>query len=337
MSAEMGFNIVDEIEKNINCNQENDNASSVQNTEEPDNFSMDNMSFVDITAVVMDHTEDLFEVTRGQDRFSSDYLKSCKTLIKAIDYLGSAYITKHALIARNFDTQRIKTLTCQRLQEMASFHIRKCDAALKENREKKQDFNFDLYRLLLDMAIVSQRLRVTNWKAYEFKCWMKKPHKIAETAMFFTENNKQSVNDKNKQPQPYRNVNAYEIQQNVIDEYENNSSNEEEEIFDVDFVSQHSMEMMKIEEPKIISSDCYDIENETGSEMDYSNMDPRRIVHEAAVKYGLDEKEEAMLYNASQFENVWEHFNQKIHDPVFCEQDPETANSYKKILAILDG
>ena len=114
MSVDQGCKIVDEIEKNINSNPENNTALSVQNTEGAEDFSMENMSFVDITAVVMEHTEDLFDVTCNQDKFSSDYLKSCKTLIKAIDYLGSAYITKHALIQRKFDTERIKILTCQR-------------------------------------------------------------------------------------------------------------------------------------------------------------------------------------------------------------------------------
>ena len=338
MSADQGCNIVDEIEKEINSNSENNTALSVQNTEEPEDFSMDNMSFVDITAVVMEHTEDLFEVTRNQDKFSSDYLKSCKTLIKAIDYLGSAYITKHALIQRKFDTERIKPLTCQRLQEMASYHIRKCDAALKENKEKKQDFSFDLYRLLLEMAFISQRLRVTNWKAYEIKCWMKTPHKIAETAMFFTDSKTQSGSKNNNQPKPYRNVNAYEIQQDVLEAYENKSSDEKIETFDVNFDnSDHSPEIFEPEEPKIISYEGYELENKTGSEQENENSDAMQLIHETAVKYGLTEKEEDMLYNASQFEHVMKHFIKKVHDQEFWEQDPETASSYQKILVILDG
>ena len=338
MSADQGCNIVDEIEKEINSNSENNTALSVQNTEEPEDFSMDNMSFVDITAVVMEHTEDLFEVTRSQDKFSSDYLKSCKTLIKANDYLGSAYITKHALIQRKFDTERIKTLTCQRLQEMASYHIRKCDAALKENKEKKQDFSFDLYRLLLEMAFISQRLRVTNWKAYEIKCWVKTPHKIAETAMFFTDSKTQSGSKNNNQPKPYRNVNAYEIRQDVLNEYQNNSSENEIETFDVNFDdSDQSTEIVETEKPQIISSDGYELENQTGFVQEYGNSDPMQLIHETAVKYGLTEKEEDMLYNASQFEHVVKHFIKKVHDPVFWEQDPETASSYQKILVILDG
>ena len=64
-------------------------------------FSTDSMTYLDISAAILDQTENLFQVTGECNRFAPEYLTYCKTLITAVNHLGSAFITKTAMHCRD--------------------------------------------------------------------------------------------------------------------------------------------------------------------------------------------------------------------------------------------
>ena len=117
MNSQKDLKMLDCLDKALDASGK---SPETKNSEHLSDFSTENMSFEDITAVIMDHTEDLFALTAVRDRFSSEYLSSTKTLLKAIRHLGSSFITKTALIARDFSVPKLEPLTARRLQEMVS-------------------------------------------------------------------------------------------------------------------------------------------------------------------------------------------------------------------------
>lgn len=306
-------------------------------TEHLSDFSADNMSFEDITAVIMDHTEDLFSLTVAQDRFSSEYLDSCRTLLKAIRHLGSSYLTKTALIARDFGVPKLEPLSARRLQEMVSFHIRKCDAAMKEIRANGGDFSFEHYDLLLELANSSQRLRATQNKAFDVKCWITEPHRLAETAMTFTKTNGHYINDTNDyRPQPFRSKSAYGLRKEVLDEYEQTRG------------ESYAMEVREPDVPMLPAAETAEkrdpADTEDRSEL-FALIDKRdpgmgaalSAADRKATEKGFSKAEKGLLFNAVQYETVREMIHEHLRDPERCARDPERAAAYRRVTEILDG
>ena len=145
-------------------------------------FSTDSMTYLDISAAILDQTENLFLVTGECNRFAPEYLTYCKTLITAVNHLGSAFITKTAMHCRDYPTQQIETLTVERLNQMLSFNFRKCNAALTEIQEKKQEFALDYFHMLLSFDTAMQRLRATQKRSVQMLLGLISPDTIASNA-----------------------------------------------------------------------------------------------------------------------------------------------------------
>ena len=191
--------------------------SSVYSKEQPRNFSTDSMSFEDITAGIMEQTEDLFAVTRTCDRFSPEYLKLCKLLVRSVNHLGSCYLTKTALIIKHYDESKLKILTSERLYEMMSFNFRKTEAALNEKKQTKKEFDTDLFTQMLTFAQVMGRLRTTQSRARDFELGLKDPRDYVSSSRYF--NNPDGTPCKtDKQAAPFRNYPSYELRRDVLQE-----------------------------------------------------------------------------------------------------------------------
>ncbi len=130
-------------------------------------FDTDSMTYLDVSAAILDQTENLFRVTGECNRFAPEYLSYCKTLITAVNHLGSAFMTKTALHCRKYSTEQIETLTVERLNRMLSFNFRKCNAALTELQQNKHEFDLNYFNMLLNFDSAMQRLRATQERAYD--------------------------------------------------------------------------------------------------------------------------------------------------------------------------
>ena len=327
MNTEPDVKVLAELDKAL------DTSAEKPHYEQLSDFSTDNMSFEDITAVIMDHTEDLFALTATQDRFSSEYLSSCRTLLKAIRHLGSSFLTKTALIARDFDVPKLEPLTARRLQEMVSFHIRKCDAAMKEIRANGGDFSFEHYDLLLELANSSQRLRATQYKASDVKSWIIKPYQLAGSAMAFTNNNGYYSGDTGDyKPRPFRSKCAYGLRAEVLHEYEQDRSEDPAEENDP---------LPPAAETAVPSNraDTKDY-SELFAFLDKYQPGLGKILTEAdkkATEKGFTKQEKAVLINALQYEPVREMIKEHLQDPKRCARDPEHTAAYRRVQEILDG
>ena len=192
---------------------------SVYSWEEPRNFSTDSMSFEDITAGIMEQTEDLFAVTRTCDRFSPEYLKLCKLLVRSVNHLGSCYLTKTALIIKHYDESKLKILTSERLYEMMSFNFRKTEAALNEKKQTKKEFDTDLFTQMLTFAQVMGRLRTTQNRVRDLELGIKDSCDYVRGTHSF--NNGDGIPCKrDKQAEPYREYPSYELRREVLQEAE---------------------------------------------------------------------------------------------------------------------
>ena len=127
-------------------------------------FSTKGMLYNEITADIMSETEDLFSLSGCCDRFSPQYLKICKTLTKAVDHLGGAYVTKAVLIDHDKPVTGLEPLTAERLNEMISFNFRKCKGALDEIKTTRKTFDLDYFNQMLVFANVMERLRATQYR-----------------------------------------------------------------------------------------------------------------------------------------------------------------------------
>ena len=127
-------------------------------------FSTKGLLYNEITADIMSETEDLFSLSGCCDRFSPQYLKICKTLTKAVDHLGGAYVTKAVLIDHDKPVTGLEPLTAERLNEMISFNFRKCKGALDEIKTTRKVFDLDYFNQMLVFANVMERLRATQYR-----------------------------------------------------------------------------------------------------------------------------------------------------------------------------
>ena len=173
-------------------------------------FSTAGMLFAEVTADVMAETEDLFSLSGCCDRFSPQYLKICKTLTKAVDHLGGAYLTKVALIDRELPVTGLETLTAERLNEMMSYTFRKCKGALDEIKMTRQEFDLDLFSQMLSCANVMERLRSTQYRALGMHFGAVKFNHIAERSLSFGKNgSNRPFEGKDSTNPPFRQAPSY--------------------------------------------------------------------------------------------------------------------------------
>ena len=195
--------------------------------EDANAFGLDNLSFEDCAASIMEQTEELFAVTRLCDRFAPQYLKFCKTLERSVNYLGSAFITKTAIHSYyNTVNPKLSSLTAERLHQMISFNFRKCNAALKESNRIHQSFDLDLYNQLLSFANVLERLRSTQQRALDINIWKVEPKKYVQRKNSFTDKDENKhFTDKQGGAAPFRESPAYAIDYDVVKQYQTQAEN----------------------------------------------------------------------------------------------------------------
>lgn len=196
---------------------ENCDGSKALMAENIDMFSADVMPFEDITAAIMDQTEDLFLITRSCDRLAPEYLKFCRTLEKAVDHLGSAFVTKIALESYDRPQPKIKTLSAERLSQMISFNIRKCNAALTEYNKIHQTFHLEMYEQLLRFGSTMCRLRATQKRAHNIALGNEDMYKESEKAGSFTDKDPaKKIIKRYISEGPFRSASSYEVRRDVL-------------------------------------------------------------------------------------------------------------------------
>jgi len=229
MAEEKDLKMLDELkaasEEISQVQNEKDDPAAVLWKENPDEFSSGNISFLQVSSIIFEQTEDLFAVTRTCDRFSPLYLRLCSTLLKAIDHLGSIFLTKVALLAEKRPIDGLEGLTANRLYEMVCFNIRKCDAALTEIKNTRFDFDLNYYNLLLRFAAAAQRLRVTRDKANYIGLGIISAGKFRKGLEYFpASEQKTGETSKNKQTSPFRSKAAYPLRYDALEEAKANSA-----------------------------------------------------------------------------------------------------------------
>lgn len=186
-------------------------------TEDLSDFSTSAMSFEDVTAIIMEQTEDLFAITGRCDRLAPEYLKFCRTLERSVDHLGSAFLTKVVLESKNIPQLKIRTLSAERLSRMVSFNIRKCSAALQEYNRDRQKFGLELYDQLLRFANVLARLRSTQQRAYDLIRYRTQPWKeYCRATSFSKEDHTKIYLEKMVSDAPFRSALSYEVRRDVV-------------------------------------------------------------------------------------------------------------------------
>ena len=317
-------------------------------------FSTENMSYLDISAAILKQTENLFLVTGECNRLDPEYLSYCKTLVTAVNHLGSAFITKTAMHMRKFPITQVETLTAERLNRMLSFNFRKCDAALTELQQTKHKFDLNYFNMLLTFDKAMQRLRATQKRAYGMNLGYIEPHRDAETALSFTEIDgcKKYVDTYSKDA-PFRSAPAYAIRSDAMEEAEKiyRPAAVCEELIEADIPEkmqtipaaepQDPAEIINIEEegipeveeaaeaaaaPEPLDADPEEPENENGiqlavdiDEIDTSDTDP---ILEAKVRHLIEEHQKRAWYE------IFLH----LQDPTYCRQYPDYVKIFAKII-----
>jgi len=129
-----------------------------------DDFSTDPVGFEEMAERMLAKTENIFDLSAVYNRHSKKYLKTCALLEKGIKFLGSACITKLALEDENRSCPALGQLSTQKLYGMVSFNYRKLDKALTENQQKKCDLYPELTDMFFRYFNLLQRLRSTENK-----------------------------------------------------------------------------------------------------------------------------------------------------------------------------
>ena len=238
MALERDQKVLDEVSKTVsNIKKE---AGLCGNNSVTVNFLNEDLNkpgvrclvFEQVSSAVMDETEELFYLSRVCDRFAPQYLKICKTLEKAVDYLGHAFITKVALIEEKQKAELPKSLSAERLNEMISTNFIKCQEALHEKKEKLHEYDLDYFNQMLSFAKVMDRLRVTQRKAFDiYYGYIDNCREQAREGNAFTDR------DKNRKlvsnywtPSPFRDAMPYWIDQDVVADHKEQGARDKETV-----------------------------------------------------------------------------------------------------------
>lgn len=316
-------------------------------------FETDGMTYLDISAAILDQTENLFQVTGECNRFAPEYLSYCKTLITAVNHLGSAFMTKTAMHCRNFSTDQVETLTVERLNRMLSFNFRKCNAALTEIREKRQEFDLNYFNMLLSFDTAMQRLRATQKRAYDMNLGLTSPHRVAETALSFTQKDgcRKLVKEYSKDA-PFRESPAYAVRYDALEEAENQLQAVTEEELPEKEPELHadiSAEQENQPEPESeISEESADVTADSTVDADeVPNQIPADLDEapsEEKIKFAVDfdqidtrfvdrKLEWKVLDMIDQYpEQAWQEIYEHLQDPVYCQIYTEYVKVFVKLI-----
>lgn len=299
------------------------------------------MVFEQISAAVMEETEELFYLSRVCDRFAPQYLKICKTLEKAVDYLGHAFITKVALIEEKQKAELPKSLSAERLNQMISTNFIKCREALHEKKEKLHEYDLDYFNQMLSFAKVMDRLRVTQRKAFDiYYGYIDNCRELARTGNAFTDR------DKNRKlvsnywtPSPFMEAKPYWIDQEVVADHQNAViscqhsavSEKKNQISgqDVETGNDQKDTETKHEDIRIIlqASDPGTLNNA---------LTPQKI--EKQAKYNALSAEEKVLYaEALKRPDIAAEMRSRLRNVNYCFLHEAEIRSIRKILAVVDS
>ncbi len=292
------------------------------------------MVFEQVSSAVMNETEELFYLSRVCDRFAPQYLKICKTLEKAVDYLGHAFITKVALIEEKQKAELPKSLSAERLNEMISTNFIKCQEALHEKKEKLHEYDLDYFNQMLSFAKVMDRLRVTQRKAYDiYYGYIDNCKEEARNGNAFTDR------DKNRKlvstywtPSPFCEARPYWIDQDVVADKKSASGASGQ----WSVVSCQKEQGTRKKEP-VAGDQCSVVEDqETRSKKPDTVLTPQEI--EKQAKYNVLNDEEKLLYaEAVKRPDIVTEMRSKLRNVGYCCLHEAEIRSIRKILAVIDS
>ena len=133
-----------------------------QQREDSGEFSLEPISFEELTESLCRDAEALFRMTSVQHRLSESFLVSTGNLEKLIRRLGSCCLTKAALEAKGRILPKLEGLDIQRLYCLGSFNFRKCHASLRDGISKVRKFNMDMMNMECSWCSTLERLRSTE-------------------------------------------------------------------------------------------------------------------------------------------------------------------------------
>ena len=222
MAIEQDAAVLTEVHKALQDakDEKNTSESSVYFKEQLQNFSTASMPFGAVTAALVEQTEDLFALTRTCDRFSPEYQKLCKVLVKTVSHLGRSYLTKTGLAQKKLDITGLENLSAERLYEMISCNFRKTEAALNEKKILKQEFDLILYNQLLTFASVMERLRSTQHKAWEINMCFRDAYDYFKDSSSFTEqdSNRRFTAVRDPKPGAFRESPSFAMRVDILQE-----------------------------------------------------------------------------------------------------------------------
>ena len=222
MAIEQDAAVLTEVHETLQDakDEKNISESSVYFKEQMESFSTASMPFGAVTAALVEQTEDLFALTRTCDRFSPEYQKLCKVLVKTVSHLGRSYLTKTGLAQKKLDITGLENLSAERLYEMISCNFRKTEAALNEKKILNQEFDLSLYNQLLTFASVMERLRSTQHKAWEINMCFRDAYDYFKSSSSFTEHdsNRRFIADRDPKPGVYRESPSFAMRVDVLQE-----------------------------------------------------------------------------------------------------------------------
>ena len=323
-------------------------------------FDTSSMTYLDISAAILEQTENLFRVTGECNRFAPEYLTYCKTMITAVNHLGSAFITKTAMHCREFSTKQIETLTAERLNQMLSFNFRKCSAALTEIRQTRDKFDLNYFNMLLSFDTAMQRLRATQKRAYDMNVGLISPHKIAENGLSFTpiDGCRKYVDQYSKEA-PFREAPAYAIRYDAIEESAGTAQKtagpaklpekSSDPIPEIRTSENNRQETVKTQAQNTeIESDHKtdpgEPYTELNKEIDLPAPDSDESENNDDIKFAVDFEqvnitdinpiiESKVRYLIEQYpEKSWREIFIILQDPVYCQQNPEYVKVFVKII-----
>ena len=137
--------------------------------ESPDAFSDAPLSFEELTGILQEDLEELYEMTATLNRYSPEYKKVCKQMEELIRHLGSCCVTKAVLEQNGFEFPKLQDLDLHDLYGMVSFNIRKSRTAYLDGKRLKNCADTGLLQLNKSLAVLALQMNATENKIRQIR------------------------------------------------------------------------------------------------------------------------------------------------------------------------
>ena len=220
MADEKELKVLNDIEKTVESVKSDAGMLSKKGVscgflkEDIHDIRLDGMTFEDVSAKILDATEELFYLSRACDRFVPQYITLCKSLKKAVEHLGSVFMTKSALNVYGQKTPKLDLLTAVRLNEMCSFNVCKLEKLFHQKMERDQVYDLEVFDLMVDYANLMARLRKTHQKALKMDFGLLDTSKYSEGSGSFGPN--KYGEKKHSDPASFREASAFSADQSLF-------------------------------------------------------------------------------------------------------------------------